>query len=80
MVGEGELRWPLDARWSILGFAGAGRAYGDGVAFADAKTVAAGGAGVRYLIARKLGLHVGLDAARGPEDTVVYLQVGSAWN
>jgi hypothetical protein len=41
MVGEGELRWPLDTRWSILGFAGAGRAYGDGVAFADAKNVAA---------------------------------------
>jgi hypothetical protein len=27
-----------------------------------------------------LGLHVGIDIARGPEDTVVYLQVGSAWN
>lgn len=80
VVGEGELRWQFDPRWSILGFAGAGRAYGDGVAFADAKNVVAGGTGVRYLIARKLGLHVGLDVARGPEDTVVYLQVGSAWN
>jgi hypothetical protein len=80
VVGEGELRWQLDPRWSLLGFAGVGKAYGDRVAFADAKSVAAGGAGIRYLIARKLGLHVGLDVARGPENTVVYLQVGSAWN
>jgi hypothetical protein len=49
------------------------------VAFSAAKAVVAGGVGVRYLLARKLGLHVGLDLARGPEDTVVYLQVGSAW-
>ena len=43
------------------------------------RTVVAGGVGVRYLLARKLGLHVGLDLARGPEDTAAYLQVGSAW-
>jgi hypothetical protein len=35
---------------------------------------------MRYLIARKLGLYAGIDVARGPEDTVVYVQVGSAWN
>jgi hypothetical protein len=27
---------------------------------------------------RDQGLHPGIDAARGPEDTVLYLQVGSA--
>ena len=26
---------------------------------------------MRYFIARKLGMHVGVDVARGPEDTVV---------
>jgi len=25
-------------------------------------------------------MHVGIDVARGPEDTAVYLQVGSAWS
>jgi hypothetical protein len=34
---------------------------------------------LRYEIARKFGLHVGIDVARGPEDTAFYLQVGSAW-
>ena len=39
----------------------------------------AGGLGFRYLLARRLGMRVGADIARGPEDTVFYLSVGSAW-
>ena len=31
------------------------------------------------LIARKLGLHASMDIALGPEETAIYLQVGSAW-
>ena len=31
------------------------------------------------LVACQLGLPVGLDVARGAENTVVYLQVSSAW-
>ena len=27
----------------------------------------------------KLGMQVGMDVARGPEDTSIYLTVGSAW-
>ena len=38
------------------------------------------GTGFRYLIARKFGLHAGLDIARGPEETVVYIQIGHAWS
>lgn len=34
-----------------------------------------GSFGIRCLIARQLGLYVGPDVARGPENTVVYLQV-----
>jgi hypothetical protein len=37
------------------------------------------GGGFRYLMARKLHMHVGIDVARGPEDTAVYLQMGHAW-
>lgn len=79
LVTEAELRYNLDARWAVVGFAGAGKAYGDAVPLADAKLVGAGGAGLRYLIARKLGMYVGVDVARGPEENAVYLQVGSAW-
>ena len=45
----------------------------------DSRTVAAGGLGFRYRLARKLGLQSGIDIARGPEDTSIYLTVGSAW-
>lgn len=78
-VAEAELRWNLDDRWALVGFAGSGKAFGKRKDWSDAETVNAGGVGFRYLIARQLGLYVGVDAARGPEENAIYLQVGSAW-
>jgi len=75
---EAELRWAVTPRWSLIGFLGMGKAWGT-ERFGDANTVGAGGAGVRYLIARRLGIHMGVDVARGPEQTAFYIQVGSAW-
>ena len=78
--GEFEVRREITDRWSLLGFAGLGIAGGKKFENFDQDGIlAAGGAGFRYLVARKLNLHVGLDVARGPEDTVVYLQFGHAW-
>ena len=37
------------------------------------------GFGVRYEIARKYGIHMGIDLAFAPDNTAVYIQVGSAW-
>jgi len=79
LVTEGEVRWNLDRRWALVGFAGVGKAYGRRQGWAEADTVWAGGAGFRYLLARKLNLYAGIDVARGPEDGAVYIQVGSAW-
>ncbi|WP_216661745.1 outer membrane protein assembly factor [Niveibacterium sp. COAC-50] len=78
-VGELELRWALDERWWLVGFSGAGKAYGPRTEFSAAEIAYAWGGGFRYLIARKLGLLAGLDVARGPEDSAFYIQVGSAW-
>ena len=60
-------------------FGGAGKTSAIVETKAQGETVAAGGMGFRYRLARKLGLQVGTDVARGPEDTAVYLIVGSAW-
>ena len=76
---EAELRWNVSERWALVGFAGAGRAWGSRTSFQDAGTVTSRGAGVRYLVLRQLGLYVGVDIARGPEDTAFYIQTGSAW-
>ena len=79
LVAETELRWNVTPRWALVAFAGAGKAYGRRQSWGEADTVVAGGAGFRYLVARKLDMYAGLDVARGPEDSAIYIQVGSAW-
>ena len=76
---ETELRWNLTRRWALIGFVGAGRTWGRHNSFSDGSSQVSKGAGVRYLIARQLGMHVGVDYAWGPEDDTFYIQVGSAW-
>ncbi|WP_372014920.1 BamA/TamA family outer membrane protein [Pseudoxanthomonas sp. 10H] len=76
---EAELRWNIDPRWAGIGFAGAGRAWGSRAGFGDAYTAVSKGVGIRYRIARAIGLYVGADYAWGPEDETVIIQMGSAW-
>ena len=81
LTGEAEYLWGITPRWSLVLFGGVGSTsrinkLGAG---GEGETVAAGGVGFRYRLARELGLQAGLDVARGPEDTSVYLTVGSAW-
>lgn len=79
IVGEIEPRWDITYRWSLVGFLGSGWASDslDGIFGTEAR-VAYGG-GFRYLLARRLGLRAGVDVARGPEETAIYLTIGSGW-
>jgi outer membrane protein assembly factor BamA len=76
---ETELRWQFWKRFSLVGFVGGGAAWNHLERFESTKTIVTGGAGFRYELARAYGLHIGLDVARGPDDTAVYIQIGSAW-
>jgi hypothetical protein len=76
---ETEVRYDIDERWSVVGFVGTGRAWGRRISFSDAEKPASGGAGFRYLIARRLGLYAGLDYAKSTVDEAIYIQVGHAW-
>jgi hypothetical protein len=76
---EVELRWQFHPRFSAVGFAGAGRARSDVAGRDRDDEVGAGGAGLRYLVARGYGLHMGLDVAFGPDDPVLYVVFGSQW-
>jgi len=67
---EAEVRWNVTPRWALVGFAGRGQA---------AESVSAWGIGFRRLMARRLGIYMGLDIAKGPEETAIYIQAGSAW-
>jgi len=76
---EVEYLWGVTPRWTVVFFGGGAKTTSISSLSKDDDTVAAGGLGFRYRIARKLGMQVGLDVARGPEDTSVYLTMGSAW-
>lgn len=78
-VAETELEWQVNHRWSVLGFAGIGKAEGTYARQDHSETAGTVGGGFRYLIASKLGLKAGIDIARGPEESAIYIQVGSAW-
>lgn len=76
---EAEVRWQLGPRYSIVGFAGTGTARASIATRDRDESVTAGGAGFRYLIARRYGVHLGIDIAAGPDDTVFYVVFGNAW-
>jgi outer membrane protein assembly factor BamA len=76
---EAELRWQFWGRFSLVGFVGCGAAWNSLERFDETQTVVTGGTGFRYELARKYGIHMGVDVAFGPEETAVYIQVGSAW-
>jgi len=78
-IAETEVTWQIDSRWSVLGFAGTGRAANSIADLKDSPSRVTQGAGFRYLIAKRYGFEMGLDVARGPEDTVFYVQGGTAW-
>jgi hypothetical protein len=78
-VAELRPRWDFRYRWSLVGFIGAGWAADSVSNFDNADAKVAGGLGIRYFLARHLGLRVGVDVARGPDETAFYIVVGNAW-
>ena len=76
---ETELRWQFWKRFSLVGFVGGGAAWNDFERVDDTLTVVTGGVGFRYELAREYDLHAGLDVAFGPDNTAIYIVLGSAW-
>ncbi len=76
---EAELRWQFWKRFSLVGFVGGGAAWNNFERVDNTQKIMTGGAGFRYELARKYGIHMGLDVAFSRDDTAIYFQVGSAW-
>lgn len=76
---ETEERYNFYKRWSVIMFTGIGKAFEKGENTASTEIVWNVGTGFRYLIARKLGLQMGLDVARGPEQFGYYVVFGYSW-
>ena len=76
---QAELRWQFSGRWSVVAFGGSGRTRTKRATSIATQDVSASGLGFRYELARKFGLHAGMDIAASAGTTAVYFQVGSAW-
>ncbi len=76
---ESELRWQFWQRFSVLGFVGAGSAVDELSKLTKTSNIVAGGLGLRYELAKKHGIHMGLDMAWSRDGPAIYFQVGSAW-
>ena len=77
--GEAELRWQFRKRFSAVGFAGYGVVWNNLDTLEGRLSVTTGGTGFRYELARRCKLHMGADAAFGPDGAALYIQFGSAW-
>jgi hypothetical protein len=78
-LSELEIAYRINLRWELSAFAGIGKASDSFSDFSDSDSRVSKGAGFRYLIARRYDFNMGIDIAKGPEDTVFYIQAGSAW-
>ena len=80
METEQEFIFKAKPRWSIVAFAGYGRTFNknlnEELTGANAWNA---GSGFRYLIARLMGLKMGLDAGFSKDSWSIYIVVGSAW-
>lgn len=76
---EVEARWKVHGRWSLVGAAGYGTARTENDFFSSSSDVWSGAVGFRYELARKFGMHAGLDVGVSEGTTAVYIQVGNAW-
>jgi hypothetical protein len=78
VTAEAQAAWNIHPRWQVIGFAGAGQATNKtGDLGSDAETHPAYGLGFRYLAVKVLGMNMGVDVAKGPEDTTLYVSFGT---
>lgn len=79
VVAEVQLDYLVDERWKAGVFTGIGRAADAIDELGGAEHVYNYGTGFRYLVARRYGFVMGIDVARGPDETAFYVKAGSTW-
>ena len=76
---EVEARWQARGRWSLVGAAGYGSARTERAVYSATRDIVSGAVGFRYELARKFGLHAGMDVGFSADTTAIYFQIGNAW-
>jgi len=77
-LAETEQLFLLTKRWGLVGFTGIGTTFKYN-SNNNSPTIWNYGGGFRYLIARQLGLRMGVDVAKSNDDWGIYIIFGSAW-
>jgi hypothetical protein len=79
LVGEVEGRYNFTPKWAVIGFAGSGSVASDEPVIDTEQSIYSYGLGGRYKIFDAQNIWIGLDIAKGPEETNWYIQVGHPW-
>lgn len=79
LVGEIEGRYNFTPKWAMIGYAGSGKVSSDLPFFDTDQDIYNYGVGARYRIFEVQNIWLGIDIARGPEETNWYIQIGQAW-
>ena len=79
VVAETEVRWAFHRRMSVVAFTGIGRATEDISDLNSSASRINQGVGLRYFLAKDLGMRLGFDIAKGPEETTFYITFGHGW-
>ena len=77
--GQLEVRWRMNKRWGLVGFAGAGYASDTFTGLRERETIPSYGAGVRFMVLAAKRINVRLDYARSTDSDAIYLSVGEAF-
>ena len=76
---ETEQLYNFSPRWGVVGFTGIGSTLSSVEKDINNEVVWNAGAGIRFMALKSMGVKVGTDIARGPEEWAFYVSVGSAW-
>lgn len=79
LVAEVEGRFSFNQNWAMVAFYGRGWTDIDVSDLETEQKIRAYGIGGRFRALKDQGVWVGIDLAKGPEDTVYYVQVGHPW-
>ena len=79
MIAETEQLIDFTKRWGAVAFTGIGAAFKSLDNLKNDNIVWNVGVGARYLASESLGVKIGADIARGPEEYAFYISIGSAW-
>jgi hypothetical protein len=79
MLMEAEVTYNIYNRWYLSAFTGMGNAFNGFSELEEGKGVSTMGTGFRYLVAKKLGTHMGMDFGFSQDDFAFYIIFGTAW-